>query len=49
MSQMFFGATIFNKNISNWEVTQVTSFNLFRLFSGLVNNNTPLRFVNAGQ
>ena len=49
MNQMFSGATIFNKNISNWEVTQVTSFNLFRIFSALINDNTPLRFVNAGQ
>ena len=49
MSYMFSGATIFNQNISNWEVTQVTSFNLFRIFSALINDNTPLRFVNAGQ
>ena len=49
MAFMFSGATIFNQNISNWEVTQVTSFNLFRIFSALINDNTPLRFVNAGQ
>ena len=49
MNSMFYNATIFNQNISNWEVTQVTSFNLFRTLSALINDNTPLRFVNAGQ
>ena len=49
MTFMFYGATIFNQNISNWEVTQVASFDFFRTFSALINDNTPLRFVNAGQ
>jgi hypothetical protein len=44
-----YNATLFNQDISGWVVTQVTSFTNFRTGSALINGNTPLRFVNAGE
>jgi len=49
MSSMFRSASIFNQDISGWDVTNVTSFNSFRTSSLLTNDNTPSKFVLAGE
>jgi surface protein len=49
MAYMFYNTAVFNRDISGWDVTQVTQYELFRTGSALINDNTPLRFVNAGQ
>jgi surface protein len=49
MFGMFQSTTVFNQNISGWVVAQVTNFTNFRTSSALTTDNTPPRFVNAGQ
>lgn len=41
MSRMFYNATSFNQNISDWNVSNVTNFAEFKIGSSLTEVNTP--------
>jgi surface protein len=49
MNYMFNVASNFNQDISGWDVTNVTLFTSFRTSSLLTNDNTPSKFVLAGE
>jgi len=44
MNSMFFNASVFNQNISNWNLHPNVTFSDFKFGSPLSNDNTPLRF-----
>jgi len=44
MSDMFRGATSFNKSINHWDVSKVTD--MTRIFDGATNFNQPINYWN---